>query len=49
MATHDGKNLNPVIRRVEQFGAGARSQLSKRIEAELDSDIEDEIDSHESK
>ena len=49
MATHDGKNLNPVIRKVEQFGAGARNQLAKRIEAELDSDVEDEIDAQESK
>ena len=49
MATQDGKNLNPVIKKVDQFSHDNRQQMEKRISDELNSDVEDEIDELESK
>ena len=49
MATEDGRNLNPVLRGVQQLSLQTSAQLQRRILNELDSDMEDEIDAQEGK
>ena len=49
MATADGRNLNPVLKSVEKLSLQTTHLHQQRIRDELDSDIEDEIDSQEGK
>lgn len=49
MATADGRNMNPVLRGVQQLSLQTSQKLQQRIQQELDSDFEDEIDSQEGK
>ena len=47
MATSDGRNINPVLRGVEKLSLKTSQKLQERIAGELDSDIEDAVDSQE--
>lgn len=49
MATADGRNMNPVLRGVQQLSLDAGQKMQQRIVDELNSDIEDDIDSQEGK
>ena len=49
MATADGRNLNPVLRSVEKLSLETNQVLQQRLRDEMDSDVDDQIDSQEGK
>ena len=47
MATSDGRNINPVLRGVQQLSLQTSQKMQERIACELDSDFEDAVDNQE--